>query len=323
MTTTLSLTASLAAACLPVLLVQDLVPVAPDEPALHDDAQDLQQPPREPGRIDAPAALDPTVPAEHLAWRERLSAPDFAERAAALDEAAALARIDAGLRASLETWSSGDGELAWTAFLALREADRAPTGIWIDPGQAWSPPHGIPEDAYIPFTHPPGTTFGPNGPLWPTDPAWPGLDLDADHGLPGGIFGDDHPFGGPGGLELDAPFAPGLPGLRLLPPPAPEPVVGGPVTRTDVLGVMVAGAPTDDSGPAGGLLVDSVVAGTIAAHVGLESGDLVIEVAGSRVRNADDVSAALEQRAEGALVKVRWVDEGGTLETGTWTPPAS
>ena len=68
-----------------------------------------------------------------------------------------------------------------------------------------------------------------------------------------------------GGLELDAPFAPGLPGLRLLPPPAPEPVVGGPVTRTDVLGVMVAGAPTDDSGPAGGLLVDSVVAGTIAA----------------------------------------------------------
>ena len=142
-----------------------------------------------------------------------------------------------------------------------------------------------------------------------------------DHQSGGLSFGD--PFGG--GLRLlppDAGRAP-LPAYptppNILQPVLPE--VGGPVTRTDVLGVMVANSEGDQPPDAnGGLLVESVVPGTIAAHVGLEPGDLVIELGGTRVRSAAEVSDALAARAIDAPVKVRWVDDQGTLETGTWTP---
>ena len=394
MKTLSSLAALAAASSLPLLLAQDLVPVAPGTPAA-------------PGTgVPHESVLAPGPGLDLEAWRARLSDPDFPARAGALDEAAALAAHDAGMRAALEAWATGRDELAWTAWLALRQADHADAA----PSRGLrTAPHG---GAWMPFVHPPGTTFGPDGPTWPGqqsgtpspfgtwDPfggggldVWfggpfgaPGLpdgaergglsisvgpdgvevrveeatdegtetrtygadsmeELEAAHpelfaeggalegfsadgpGLPGPggpAVGDDDPFHG--GLFGRAPLpGPGsLPGgLRpALPvPPAPAPEVGGPVLRDDVLGVMVAGTPGDGAeAPAGGLLVDSVVGGTIAAHVGVGPGDLVIEVAGARVRSAEDVAAALADREDGAPVKVRWVDPDGTLETGTWTP---
>ncbi|MDF1798174.1 MAG: PDZ domain-containing protein [Planctomycetota bacterium] len=367
----LSLAAALAAA---TFTIQDpgLVPVAPLAPG---------------------APLPPGAAPSDQAWRDQLTDPDFGVRASALDDAANLVTKDPEFRHTIEAWAAdrSQGELAWTAYLVLRQADGAQLQLpeEVPSSPFWSPPHGIPEGSYNPFIQAPGLSipspFGEG--LWDAFGSDPfGLlpedfDIQLFPSLPDGAAGRSQqlsigPDGvtirvevsGPDGTEVqefqaeslealraespelfeaggalegfdaqqgDSPFGGGLrllpPDSRLIPSPtgprkpgtlSPVPVeVGGAVTRTDVLGVMVASSPGDRAQDAtDGLLVARVVPGTIAAHVGLEPGDLVIELGGTRVGSAAEVSDVLAKRAADAPVQVRWVDDQGTLESGTWTP---
>lgn len=97
--------------------------------------------------------------------------------------------------------------------------------------------------------------------------------------------------------------------------------------RTDRLGVGVA-TPTDDERRAAhidagvGLKVEHVEAGSIASKIGIEEGDVVIEVNGRTVKGVPDVLEALEQRQLDQDVVVTLVDADGKKRTLTWKPSA-
>lgn len=59
------------------------------------------------------------------AWRERLTDPDLDRREEGFGELVRAARGDREAQEALREWARGTGELAWTARLALREAERA------------------------------------------------------------------------------------------------------------------------------------------------------------------------------------------------------
>jgi len=284
-------------------------------------------------------------------WRDSLSAAEFGARAEAFDQAVAAVPHDATLRTALEEWADNkkEGELSWTAYMILREAKRTPASPLFgaqDPFQdffgggdpfAGLFPQGL---GATPFggqlqgglqqeaqsfqleTTPDGVKVhvekeGPNGTETQEFEA-ESLDelkalhpeLFADQGLqvfsgstPGGLFGR-----GPQGLLGQAPQLFGR---------APFGQAGG--VRTDVLGVMIREVGTGDA-TSRGLLVDRVLPGTIAESVGLQEGDIVVRVAGARVRTSADVKAALQAREADEGVVVEWVDSAGTAQTGTWKP---
>lgn len=107
---------------------------------------------------------------------------------------------------------------------------------------------------------------------------------------------------------------------RLAHPLAPTSV------RTDVLGIL-AKAPTEDVRKKlaldadVGLLVDGISPGTIAEVLGLERGDVVIELNGRAIRDASDIKAVLTERADEADVSVVVVNAKGERQTLTWAPP--
>ena len=95
--------------------------------------------------------------------------------------------------------------------------------------------------------------------------------------------------------------------------------------RTDVLGVRVAAVSPERAEDLGlekgqGLYVASAYPGTIAHILGIGPGDVLLEVNGRPVAAADDVSAALAERTEGAPVTVVWIDAVGEKHTRSWRP---
>jgi putative serine protease PepD len=68
------------------------------------------------------------------------------------------------------------------------------------------------------------------------------------------------------------------------------------------------------SGGTNGVTVASVNAGGPAATAGLQVGDTIRSVAGERVRDADDVAAAIQDRRPGEQVAIE-VTRGGQQQT--------
>ena len=66
-----------------------------------------------------------------------------------------------------------------------------------------------------------------------------------------------------------------------------------------------------------GLVVDSVVEGTIASRIGLRPGDVVVELNGRSIRKREDVAEVLEERRAGEDLQVVIVDKDGKRRTLT------
>ncbi len=88
---------------------------------------------------------------------------------------------------------------------------------------------------------------------------------------------------------------------------------------TDVLGVYVAAV--EDQG--GGLRVDRIEPGTIAKAMGIQRGDVLLEINGIPLASAEDVSHALKQRQPDQELAVKLRDRQGSERTLTWKPPVS
>ena len=69
-----------------------------------------------------------------------------------------------------------------------------------------------------------------------------------------------------------------------------------------------------------GLVVQSVLPGTLAAALRVQPGDVLLELNGARLSAADDVKRALAERAAGEEVRLRVRDRRGDEETLTWSP---
>jgi hypothetical protein len=118
------------------------------------------------------------------------------------------------------------------------------------------------------------------------------------------------PFGGargPGNDDANRPAIPLQPGAM----------------RTDVLGVQVSVPSDDDRKEAKvddgvGLKVESVQPGTIASKIGLQRGDLVVDVNGHAVKSVEDVHETLHSRKGGEDVVVTVVDDSGQKRVLTW-----
>jgi S1-C subfamily serine protease len=81
---------------------------------------------------------------------------------------------------------------------------------------------------------------------------------------------------------------------------------GGTIRRT-YLGV----ATTEGTG---GAVVRQATAGGPAARAGIRAGDLIVAVAGERIRDPDDVAAAIQERRPGESVEIE-VRRDGELRT--------
>ena len=98
-----------------------------------------------------------------------------------------------------------------------------------------------------------------------------------------------------------------------------------PVTRTDVLGVVVREL-TDAQSAARGLppgallLVERVEPGTIAAAVGLGPGDALLEMNGSALTMIPDIASALELRPATGELDLVWIDSLGRRQERSWRP---
>src|SRR6185503_3316410 len=93
--------------------------------------------------------------------------------------------------------------------------------------------------------------------------------------------------------------------------------------RTDILGVHVTEPSAEESQEAGldegvGLKVGSVDDGTIAARIGIEAGDIVVDVNGRKIESTEDVRDTLRERKSGQDVAVTIVDAAGKRRVLTW-----
>jgi hypothetical protein len=99
---------------------------------------------------------------------------------------------------------------------------------------------------------------------------------------------------------------------------------------TDVLGVYLApkvSPETDGKGgeaEAGtvlrGLLIDRIEPGTIAKALGLRRGDVLLELNGTKLESAADVSRVLRERKAEEDLRVTFTDRRGERRTLTWKP---
>ncbi|MCQ9368315.1 S1C family serine protease [Brevibacterium sp. 91QC2O2] len=92
------------------------------------------------------------------------------------------------------------------------------------------------------------------------------------------------------------------------------------------LGVQVAAADQDSAGAEGsaggvasGAPVAGVIAGTAAAKAGLEEGDLVTSVGGTRIASPTALTKALSGYDPGQRVKIEWTDSAGASHAATVT----
>lgn len=106
--------------------------------------------------------------------------------------------------------------------------------------------------------------------------------------------------------------------------PPPLNLAPGSQVPTDRLGVHVCEPGTFDA-PEGieagfGLLVEQALPGTIAAELGLQQGDVLIELSGRKLASAEDVRAALAARGPEEPIVLKIVDSFGQARTLTWKP---
>jgi hypothetical protein len=333
----------------------------------------FQAPP--PGAEDD--AFDPEL------WRARLGQADLPKRLEAFDVAAAIARRDPEARRVIAHWAElgADPELAWTAMLLLREAersrdpfadlfsrrpgsslfpdlnpfggrstlDRSPLDDW-DPFAGIDPFRGL---APVPFPQQGGTGRSESFRMEQT-PEGVRVELrtEAEDGREevktyeaptleelleqhpelrehtGGMSIRVGPADLPDASDLLERMGPKRMGIgaedsELLLPGVLRRVPAS--TRTDILGIRMQ-EPGDWNterpgvGADEGLLVFEVVPGTIAAGLGIEPGEVLVELNGRKVSRASDVASVLRDRRADQGVTAILVDEDGVRVTRRWMP---
>jgi S1-C subfamily serine protease len=114
---------------------------------------------------------------------------------------------------------------------------------------------------------------------------------------------------GQDGADLSSPFA-------------------SPNVRTDILGVVVQPLTAQESKDAGvdagrGLRIERVESGTIAASMGLQRGQVLIELNSEPIDNRDDITAVLKKRGADGSLEAVVIDRWGERRTHTWKPDTS
>jgi hypothetical protein len=139
-------------------------------------------------------------------------------------------------------------------------------------------------------------------------------------GISGSLVGPGLSFriGSPADQTFDFDALFGNLGVRRLAPALPGASHPRGQIRTDILGVIARPATAEEGGA--GLLVRSTVPGSIAALLGIQGGDVLLEVNGRELHAIDDVTQALAQRGESGQVAASWLDAQGRRRTGTWHP---
>jgi hypothetical protein len=269
-------------------------------------------------------------------WRERLSQRDLNAREQSYAELLELARKDARIADEVRAWSRGQDELAWSARLLLRELDRRGargalrtfrTDGWGDMQERMHERmqdlqqrmERLREDVERDF----GRAFEREGPMTRQqrqvetrqDPNGARVEVRTRTGngpeevkVYEGRTLDEiyqaHP-------ELEAENA-----LKdQLAPPSRMPMVPDrrvlqPMQQRSVLGVMCQ--PKD-----GGLQIEEVVDGSIAAQVGLRAGDVLLELNGTPVPSREEVARVLQDRRPGEDLVIVIQDANGKRRTLT------
>jgi PDZ domain-containing protein len=288
-------------------------------------------------------------------WRRRLTEPDLARREKSYDALQRRARLDPMARAFLEELAGDDagGELAWTARLALRELGRARFPLQGMP----SSPFGLepyPTDPFGGMQRMQGLMnelFAHEG-LGRGLPRAPGagrsLRLEQRDGravitITETIDGQDSTrrYEGASVAEILAEhpeLEPELDGLRLVAPEdvrrfpgleAPSvplaPQARSRPLRTDRLGVVVqplAAARARELGlESGGLRVERTVPGSYAQLIGVDAGDVLLELDGKAVASGEDIEARMKARGADDALTLVWLDELGQRHERTWRAP--
>jgi len=273
-------------------------------------------------------------------WRERLSQRDLNAREQSYAELLELARKDARIADEVRAWSRGQDELAWSARLLLRELDRRGargalrtfrTDGWGDMQERMHERmqdlqqrmERLREEVERDF----GRAFEREGPMTRQqrqvetrqDPNGARVEVRTRTGngpeevkVYEGRTLDEiyqaHP-------ELEAENAlkdqlappsrmPMVPDRRVLQP------VQQPMQQRSVLGVMCQ--PKD-----GGLQIEEVVDGSIAAQVGLRAGDVLLELNGTPVPSREEVARVLQDRRPGEDLVIVIQDANGKRRTLT------
>lgn len=89
--------------------------------------------------------------------------------------------------------------------------------------------------------------------------------------------------------------------------------------RTDRLGVWCEKVEPGDEAEDGGVRAIEIVPLSLAQILGIEPGDILVELLGLPLREVDDISRALATREEGQEIQAKWISDGRT-QTGTWRP---
>jgi len=306
-------------------------------------------------RSDGPALLELAHTAfDAEEWRKALTDPDLDQRERSyrrfLDEASG----NPEARAALEAWKAeGSDCLAWTARLALGELERrerSPFGPWMRSRI------GSPFDVDFfddPFFS--GRGFRPLRPglMDELERQFDDL-LRGARPLPGGT-GTQHSErfemeSGPDGVKVRVHSdvdgqeetriyeAQSLEALLEAHPELREKIdVGtqaprverdelralvdrlqrGTPMRTDVLGVLLD---AEGAGDELGLSVESVLPGTLAEALGVQPGDLLLDLNGHELWSVRDVTQALRERAPADEVRLELIDGEGARVTRTWKP---
>ena len=75
---------------------------------------------------------------------------------------------------------------------------------------------------------------------------------------------------------------------------------------------MLGVGATDATSPVAGALITDVTAGTPAAKIGLQAGDVITAVGGTKVGSVDDLTQALASHKAGDKITVTWASSGVT-----------
>jgi hypothetical protein len=299
--------------------------------------------------------------AEREGWAQQLTQPDLDLREQAYERALAAAARQPGLRSALERWAGDtpDGQLAWTSRLLLRELGRAHDALHglavplppsarampMDMEQLWrqmAEMHGSLEDLFelgegaAAAAPPQGDSVTSQGLQLRVGPD--GVECEVTHEEDGRRVTrryqaaslqeliEQHP-------ELEArleasgaALGAGLPGRARAGASASE---GGLAPlRTDVLGVVVASLDPGRGAalglPAGlGLAVERVEPGTIAAALGIRRGHVLLELNGRALRQSEDISSVLSERAPDGELRLVLLDRYGQERRRAWKPRPS
>lgn len=95
--------------------------------------------------------------------------------------------------------------------------------------------------------------------------------------------------------------------------------------RTDMLGVVAQPLTADDAKGLGldageGLRIERVEPGTIASSMGLQRGQVLVELNHTPIKTRDDISAEIKKRGADAAMEAVVVDRWGQRRTHTWKP---